>query len=388
MIKTIFILGRQPELGLAELESFSELDIYKFSSATAYSDKKIEGSFIHRLGGTMKIVDIVGSTNLLDNSKIESFILKNLKDYIINLPEGKINLGISCYGLSVNANQTNRLALGIKKVIRSSGRSIRVVPNNAQELSTAQVQHNKLIAATGVEIVLVANDKELVIGKTVSIQDIEAYAARDQVRPKRDAKVGMLPPKLAQIMINIAHPKRDSLVLDPFCGTGVILQEALLMGFAAYGTDIDERMVEYSESNLNWLNKNFKNLPSWEVEKGDATDHQWTRPIDAVVSEVYLGQPLFNLPTENILKKQAADISQLIEAFLINLAKQTSRGTSLCIAIPAWRTQQGFMTLSILDRLEEVGYNHISFKSINTRELIYNRPQQLVARQLLALIRK
>ena len=80
------------------------------------------------------------------------------------------------------------------------------------------------------------------------MQDIESYTKRDRERPKRDAKVGMLPPKLAQIIINLAAgqlpeeklqnicdiplgepiPRRllGQTVLDPFCGTGVILQEA------------------------------------------------------------------------------------------------------------------------------------------------------------------
>jgi hypothetical protein len=36
------------------------------------------------------------------------------------------------------------------------------------------------------------------------VQDIDAYAERDFERPMRDAFVGMLPPKLAQIMLNLA----------------------------------------------------------------------------------------------------------------------------------------------------------------------------------------
>src|SRR6185503_10002944 len=99
------------------------------------------------------------------------------------------------------------------------------------------------------------------LAQTLFVQDIEAYGARDQARPARDARVGMLPPKLAQIMLNLsAGPLRASAeelarlrVLDPFCGTGVILQEALLMGYSVLGTDIDERMVDYSRRNIKWL---------------------------------------------------------------------------------------------------------------------------------------
>ena len=80
--------------------------------------------------------------------------------------------------------------------------------------------------------------------KLEGVQNISAYAMRDQKRPKRDAFVGMLPPKLAQIMINLAlgdQEPKDKLLLDPFCGTGVLLQEALLMGLKVYGTDLSQK---------------------------------------------------------------------------------------------------------------------------------------------------
>src|SRR5438132_1608433 len=82
-----------------------------------------------------------------------------------------------------------------------------------------------------------------ILAQTVKVQDIAAYAQRDQARPKRYAKVGMLPPKLAQIIINLAvgrlpdnqlasicdipageqipRPHLELTLLDPFCGTGV-----------------------------------------------------------------------------------------------------------------------------------------------------------------------
>lgn len=64
--------------------------------------------------------------------------------------------------------------------------------------------------------------------RTSFVQDIESYTARDQARPMRDARVGMLPPKLAQIIINLALSNNDiTEVLDPFCGTGVVLQEGI-----------------------------------------------------------------------------------------------------------------------------------------------------------------
>src|SRR6185503_16098722 len=106
------------------------------------------------------------------------------------------------------------------------------------------------------------------LAQTLFVQDIEAYGARDQARPARDARVGMLPPKLAQIILNLsagplrpAAPQLERLrILDPFCGTGVILQEALLMGYSVLGTDIEPRMADYSKRNLRWLYEKFPSM--------------------------------------------------------------------------------------------------------------------------------
>ena len=92
-----------------------------------------------------------------------------------------------------------------------------------------------------------SDGRELVIALTEAIQDIDAYTARDRERPARSAKVGMLPPKLAQILVNSAQ---GSAIYDPFCGTGVILQEALLMGHEAYGSDLAAEMVDATRTNL------------------------------------------------------------------------------------------------------------------------------------------
>jgi tRNA G10 N-methylase Trm11 len=111
----------------------------------------------------------------------------------------------------------------------------------------------------------------------------------------------MLPPKLAQIMINLAVGDVDKgVILDPFCGTGVVLQEAALMGFDIYGTDIDSRMIEYSGKNLDWLSR-VRDLQlttsNFQLTIGDATDFKWKQPIDFVVTETYLGRPYASEPS-------------------------------------------------------------------------------------------
>ncbi|HUD06554.1 MAG TPA: DNA methyltransferase [Candidatus Saccharimonadales bacterium] len=389
MTKSICILGRQPEFGIAELESVLGPD-----KLEVFSDSSVICSFDHldfplsRFGGITKVGHLLtvidGSTWDSALTYLNSELPKVIEETI---PAGKIRFGISTYGWSLSGSEVVMAANNIKKVLKQSGRSVRFVPNVSAELSSAQVFHNKLDKSGGFELLVIKSDKKIAIAKTIVIQDIEAYSARDQARPKRDARVGMIPPKLAQIMINIANPPADSVILDPFCGSGVVLQEALLMGYGAFGSDISERMAEYSKVNLVWLSKGHPGLPEWKLGLGDAMTMRWETKIGGVVSELYLGKPLFKEMTKFELEAQAGEINTLLKNFLLNLAGQVSSGTKLCLALPAWKLGDGFYRLPLLEKLEKIGYNLLSFKTTNAKDLTYHRPGQLVARQIVLIKR-
>ena len=223
---------------------------------------------------------------------------------------------------------------------------------------------------------------------TTNEQVIEAYTARDQVRPARDAKVGMLPPKLAQIIINLAcGQKNPKILLDPFCGTGVVLQEALLMGIEVYGTDLEPRMIDYSEKNLSWLTRTH--LPaqtSRRLEIADATNYKWVEnTFETVACETYLGQPLTKLPVGEHLSKIIYEANLVNHKFLQNISAQLKKGTRLCIAVPVWRGKHEFLHLPMLDHLTDMGYTRIRFNNAKDDDLIYHRDGQVVGRELLVL---
>jgi tRNA (guanine10-N2)-dimethyltransferase len=251
------------------------------------------------------------------------------------------------------------------------------------------VLHNQLTSATGWELVLVRDGARTILALTTNEQDIDAYARRDQNRPKRDARVGMLPPKLAQLIINLTNPAPGTRILDPFCGTGVVLQEAALMGLHYYGTDLEPRMVEYSKANLAWLEETHSTKRGiGTIEQGDATTHTWQPPISVVAGETFLGKALSSLPPKAVLEQIRAECDHIHERFLRNLAKQLPSGTRLCLAVPAWRLRNGFLHLKTLDLLTDMGYTRISFSHAPTDQLVYHRPDQVVARELIVLEKK
>ena len=249
------VLGRQSDISLAELEALF-LDVKKISPALATFHSPTPPN-LTRLGGTLKLA--------------RKLTIPPLK-YLSDLPAGKLTLGISDYSKNASHQTAAATALKLKKILTRHARSVRVVENKTAVLSTATSLHNGLSGKNPRKPELIKVDHDWYI--VIDVQDIDAYARRDQSRPARDARVGMLPPKLAQILINLCGllPK-NSTILDPFCGTGVVLQEALLMNYRAYGTDLEPRMIEYSEKNLEWLTKTKNNL-SKDIRIANVEEHK------------------------------------------------------------------------------------------------------------------
>ena len=394
--KTLLLLGRQPKLGIAELESlYGSADITPLGDGAVVSQLEATQIDFARLGSSIKLCAVTAHIANTNWKMIEKALLKTAPTMFSETAEGKIHLGLSVYGAKMSPLDVHATALRIKKVIRAkTGRSVRAVPNTAMHLSSAQVVHHQLTKDNGLEIVVYISGGSAFITKTVAEQDIEAYSRRDQNRPKRDARVGMLPPKLAQTIINLAAadtaPSHDIAVLDPFCGTGVILQEAALQGYGAYGSDLEKRMIEYTRTNLEWLSETH-GLPPIDpaLEVGDATEHNWGKSIDIVACEGYLGQPFSAWPDEAKLRSVVNTCNQIMKGFLKNIGKQIAPGTRLCVALPAWHNPNGtFVHLPLLDQLDDLGYNQVSFVHTRTEDLLYYRPDQVVARELTVITKQ
>jgi tRNA G10 N-methylase Trm11 len=393
--KSVFILGRQPAISRAELESlFGGDHIEAIGEYAAGCDIAPEDIDFARIGSSIRIAVPLATIPTIKWPEVSKQVPALIPEILTTLPgEGKVKLGLSVFDLGVQANHLLRTGLELKKACKAAGRSVRVVPNTELALNTAQVVHNQLTGSLGVELLLIKHGNTTYVARTVAIQDIQAYAHRDQGRPKRDAFVGMLPPKLAQTIVNLAAgpftPSKEHVILDPFCGTGVVLQEALLMGYGVYGTDLEPRMIDYSRQNLEWLQAQRATPATFELEAGDATDYRWEQPFTSIACETYLGRPLSNWPKPEKLREIIGTCNVIVQKFMANIADQIPPGTRLCLAVPAWQSPEGRLYhLPLLDQLEVLGYNRVSFLWASEQEMVYRRPDQLVARELLVITRK
>jgi len=203
--------------------------------------------------------------------------------------------------------------------------------------------------------------------------------------------MGMLPPKLAQIMINLADPENTAkTIYDPFCGSGTILIEAMIMGKNAIGSDIDEKAVNGTSKNLEWTMGKLKNKSvKFKIFKKNAVEITkkdiLPESVDAIVSETYLGEPVSRLPSEKIVEKVLSDISNLHELWLKKATQLLSKNARIAICLPAYR--KGFNKyIRIKDfskKVEKYGLKQIKFG--NASSLIYDREDQVVAREIVIL---
>lgn len=428
----IAILGRQPALGMAELEAvYDEPNTRWFSDQAAIVET--DTFLIDRLGGTQKAGRVV--TELRGDWRQVSMKIVQEYSRLWAGHEGKITLGVSAYGFgSTSARDIQKTGIVLKQKLKNSGVSLRLIPNPEVALNTATSHHNKLgLSPNKVELLVVRNrDGKVIVAESTGTQNITAYTKRDQNRPKRDAFVGMLPPKLAQIMINLAAQSsspsassRSSIIaskhlqpeseptsgldltlgtkpfasddtgkgehktlrlLDPFCGTGVVLQEAALLGYQVYGTDLSEKMINYTRANLDWLAQTHHIDTQVDLHQADARIAQWSRPIDIVACESYLGQPFSAPPSPSKLTEVRGNCNQIISEFLKNIGAQLASGTPLCVAVPAWRSSDGSFThLPFINSLDQLGYDRHQFKNVKDSDLLYYRENQVVARELLVL---
>lgn len=390
----IALLGRQPELSIAELERvFGDVAWFSSHAALVKTEQPIN---IQALGGSQKIGTVTLQLDTTDWRRVSDALVKYYAKAWANAP-GKITLGLSAYDFTVSARDVQKVGLILKSKLKNNNASLRLVPNQEAALSTATSHHNKLgLADNKVELLIIKGRNQTIIAESTGAQNITALAARDQGRPRRDAFVGMLPPKLAQMMINLAvGPKaleahRTPLrVLDPFCGTGVLLQEAALLGFSVYGTDLSEKMIRFSKDNLAWLTDTYKTSVDALLEEGDAMDTRWKAPIDAVASEAYLGQPFSAPPSNAKLTEVRGNCNHIIGTFLKNIAAQLDPGTPVVLAVPAWKDTYGsFSHLPLVQKVEDYGFTRVELQTVDTKELLYFRPDQVVARELLVLIKK
>lgn len=318
--------------------------------------------------------------------------------------KGKVTFSVRAYG--VDRTIVHGLYRDIKATLKKNGIPSRYIGNERKAPVSAQLHDEGLINGKGgCEFVILQDVEEdfLWIGRTVAAQNPDGYTKRDMHKPVRDTRAGMLPPKLAQMLLNlgswIAHevdPKapKHLTVLDPFCGTGVLPMEALLNGWPVLASDVSIKAVNGCEKNLEWIRKEEKilkkDVPS-TVWKHDATKaFDLKEKPHVIVTESALGPALTDRPTAKDAAKYRAECDAVEIAFLENVAK-TLPGLPVVATFPCWYLKAGPVFLEqVWKNLAKIGFEAVlppgAVAEIpGHKSLLYRRVDQFVGREVVML---
>lgn len=397
MQETLFILGREPELSVAELEARAPdwqatAEVWSSSVAIVRHPEPLAERLLNRLGGSIKQVDVIarwpieGSVNATLHRELTSLWLEQQFS-----GDERVLFGLSIYDCSRNDRLlVGKIALRVKKELIAQERSVRYVSSREETLSAVTVQRNGLVGK-GKEFIFVQHDGEIVVGVTRAVQDYQLYGLRDFGRPMANAKSGMLPPKVAQMMLNIAQVHANDVLLDPFCGSGTVLQEATLMGVQKlFGSDSEARPVQESQENLKWLFKEFSGLTA-DIEITRRPAESVTVPADVIVTEPYLGKPLRGHEPKDWLELQARDLGHLYIQCFTQWAKHLKPGARVVMIWPEFVVGTADVTIKAEVAIAKLGWrqqpllsaasaSHLKIDHPNV--LVYSRDDAKVRRQI------
>lgn len=402
----IAIFGREPTLSAWELYRLLNVPAFTVLSKElavvppVLSPEKLQA----RAGGLVKVGVVEG--NITDLAALEHDLMQRWPELVPHGSTARVAFGGSVYDAGAPATRTLRKDLSVilqrlKKHIVAHGRSARVVVAKESTLPSSALVQGKILQQ-GFEILLLATSTGLVWGRTVTTQDISSYGDRDFGRPARDSVSGMLPPKVAQAMVNLTQPKISDRLLDPFCGSGTILQEALLLGLAkVHGSDISAKAVADTLTNLAWLAQRYGVQPEVEdVTQRDAKDLPRVlgpEAVDVIATEPYLGPPQRGIPRGRIILPLVSALSRQYEGWLRALGQVVRVGGRVSMVWPFFHVEQHGYFLQLQHAVGDAGFSVIAppawliaqpwFRSTPRGSILYSRPDQVVGREIITLLK-
>ena len=344
-MKYLFILGRNVELSIEELKSFFENEKIKFkiisraSNGILIETERILGGIIDRLGGTISIGEVItyGSFEKI-SSDLEEKSLHNAR-------KNKLNYII----FDFNGKEFDRISFYLKNRFRKEGLK-----------ATEKKLTGRISLQEGEEVSKVSSnliDEQYFVfedsfGKIIEETDYEKIEKRDMGKPVRRNELS-ISPRLAKILINLSQVRKGETLLDPFCGIGTILQEALLQDIKVIGIDKDKKAIDCSELNLKWFDFNKNN---YKLIHEDSAKIK-IQGVDAIATEPDLGELQKRIPSEAKAKEITRNFEKLMVNVLKNLKKYT-RGrivfTTPLVLVDKKRISCNFATLALQSGLKVV----------------------------------
>jgi tRNA G10 N-methylase Trm11 len=381
------LLGNTPQLSLLELEtllpgriSHASAHFAHISPATNEDETVNPQKLLDLTGGTVKMFQELATWQ--ESAISESGLLDWISEYLLEKTE-KPTFGIYSQGFGEQL-VTER---DLKEAIKDKGGSCRYVDSTKIGISSAlSLNHPEIF-----DLMLLKVEDKAVLLQSVATQDIDDWTNRDRNKPYADRKKGMLPPKVARAMVIVGLGKtyfehqdvsaKDTLLLDPFCGTGTVVMEADLLGFDAIGTDSSAETIENAKNNIEWMKQEYQTSNDITMFTAEAASSMLTErigqgKIDTLVTEPFLGKPKPNF-------RDLPNIFKGLEKMYLGSFKRwrsiLKNNARVVIIFPKVDTgKRTFSLESLIDKLAKIGYTTASDPVEYAREKAITRRQIMV----------
>ena len=305
-MKYLFILGRNIRLSVAEVKSYLKRtenailnEAIRKNGLLLELEKPIDADTVDILGGTLEIGIVL--CNLRDMNRKELYYGS----------ANKFNYMVWDF-----SDETEKVSDYLKKRFRSE----RLKTTEKIFTGFVRGQNEDFVRKPSSNLItegyFVFDD---LFGKIVQRCDYKELERRDMQKPVRREELS-ISPRLAKIMINLSEVKENGILLDGFCGIGVILMEALNMGIKAIGIDKDKEAIAGAKKNLEWMRfpaGSYRLLNEDSSRVGIST-------ADCLVSEPDFGSILKQIPK----KKDAEDMLKKFENLMISVLNNLKKGVT------------------------------------------------------------
>lgn len=358
MTQYLFLLGQASDLCFAELQVVLARyglpipeRITEFLGSIEVETTPDLAELQKVLGGTIKIVRVVDHSKDTDEESVtkkagELLTPLQPKRYVV-AEHGRDHLS------PIDQSE-------IKNVLAEQGIKSSYTETPRYGANSAQLTHQNLT-----ELHVIQLPAQLIWAVTETWQNVDEWSERDVEKPMRDRQRGMLPTKVAHMLVNLAvgedHPA-NHVVLDPFCGMGTVLIEATALGVpTVLGNDIDSNAVMASNKNMAW----------WKAVSGLEFDYEFTvRATEklqrkdfttaptVIVTEPFLGKLT---PKDEQVPGIIRGLEKMYKGSIKSFAELLPEGGRLVWVLPEIKTRRG-QTMTVkntLKDLEEQGFKQI-----------------------------
>ena len=366
-MKYFLILGRNPELSYAEI--ISVLQQKNMGYITILFQRNflimdIDGEFpnIQEFGGIIKYgkVQFHGDDD-------------GFNDYLQTweLAENKFRFSVAGnYVAEVqDVLMTKFTQDGIKAQVKRTRKNLHLQSGDTIELAKADK-----------EFFFYKTEKDMIFfGEATNPYSYTDSKARDMRKPVRRESLS-ISPRLAKILINLTQAQPGQLLLDPFCGIGSILQEAMLKGINVYGVDKDKLAIQNAQRNMKWFSKEYNVEATFRLMVEDSSKIKNITP-DAIATESPLGEVVRKKLTNHAAGEYVTKFERAIIPVLRNLKNIKKPGAKIAITLPFVR--ESYVNIENICRLTGLRISKIA-DDINFPIKEY-REDQFVSREIIVL---